>query len=133
MYRKVPSLMFIASAILLSFLVSCEMLSTDSAEFPTGRFVLEEKGWAIQYYEDGTWAFFAGDMEVPADGGTYRVDGDLVTDEGADGEEGHCAGPATYRWSFDGQMLSFELEGDDQCANRRVAFDGRSWTFVGEE
>ena len=119
------------SGLVLLLLISCQTHSSNSTEFPTGSFVYEDwdrAAWAFQFNEDGTWAWFAGDMEVPTVTGTYSVDGNLYTETSSDPSSDHaCPSPATYRWNFDGQNLSFALHGQDNCSGRRMVYDGRTY------
>ena len=137
--RRFPPLIVLGLALLL--LISCQSLASNSTEFPTGTFLYEKhqqfveenqpyQNWAIRFNEDGTWDFFAGDMEVPAISGTYSVDGNLYTVTSEDPSSDHACpspSPATYMWSFDGQNLSFALEGQDNCSGRRMVYDGRTY------
>jgi hypothetical protein len=88
--------------------------------------VHENQDWAFQFNEDGIWAFFVDNREVPAVSGTYSVDGNLYTETSSDLPA--CPSfPATYTWAFDGQNLSFELHGTDECGIRRFHYDGRTY------
>ena len=130
----------IACGFVLLLLLSCTGLSSSSTEFPTGTFLHEKhqqvvqenqpyRNWAFQFNGDGTWAFFTGDREMPVVSGTYSVDGNLYTEVSSDFAA--CPFPATYMWSFDGQNLSFVLHGEDDCAERRIAYDGV--TYIRQE
>lgn len=131
---RIPAM--IACSLALLFLVSCTTCSAGSTEFPIGTFIHENhqqfvqenqphRNWAFQFNEDGTWAFFHGDIEVPAVSGTYTVDGNLYTEASSDYEE--CPFPATYAWNFDGEKLTFALQGEDDCSHRRVSYDGQAY------
>jgi hypothetical protein len=99
---------------------------TPASAFPTGTFVHEHhKDWAFQFNEDGTWLYFFGNLKVPEVKGTYSVDGDLYTETSC--SDPACPFPATYKWTYDGQNLTFQLVGGDQCGPRRSAYDGQTY------
>lgn len=68
--------------------------------------------------------FTDGDPDVA---GVYGVRGDLYTEMTHDYQWlPHV--PATYRWTYDGQNLTFHLVGEDVISSRQEAMDGQ--TFV---
>lgn len=98
--------------------------------FPTGKFTDPDDRFAgFYYWDDGTHAFFEfGSIVIE---GTYRVEGDILTDTVTDADEGGCAVPATYRWSYDGTNLKYVLVGEDNCEPRKATMDGSTWVFAG--
>jgi dipeptidyl aminopeptidase/acylaminoacyl peptidase len=94
-------------------------------EFPVGVFVHEENGsWELQFNDDGTYLFFV-DGVVDATG-SYSTVGDLYI-ETTDYAPCRHARTATYRWTYDGRRLAFQLVGEDGCSPRRSSLDGVSW------
>ena len=79
----------------------------------------------IRFNQDGTWTGFYYGEDVAQ--GTYHVEGDLYTEEA--NPETACPTSATYRYSFDGTNLKFELVGEDTCQNRRESFNGVTYVL----
>jgi uncharacterized cupredoxin-like copper-binding protein len=92
-----------------------------AAKFPTGRFVSVNDGaLAHQFNNDGTFAFLIG--EVPVVQGTYRTEGDFYIELSNDDTDPKCQEHPTYKWSFDGNTLTFAPVSEDSCRGRREAF-----------
>ena len=105
------------------FLAACG--SAVDANFPTGKFVLSDSEYeGIYFNKDGTWSGFAFGQEIAK--GTYHVKGDLYTEESSPEA---CPTEATYKYSFDGTNLKFELVGEDPCQNRRESYDGVTYVL----
>jgi hypothetical protein len=95
-------------------------------EFPIGRFVHENhKDWIFQFNEDGTWLYYFEDLTSPEVKGTYSIDGNLYTETSAN--DPACPFPATYKWTYDGLKLTFNLVGEDKCEGRKSAYDGQTY------
>ena len=104
---------------------ACSSPSSAASGFPTGKFVLpDDASQGVNFNKDGTWSGFLGDMTVAE--GTYQVKGDLYTEEAGPKA---CPTPATYKFSFDGTNLKFDLVGEDDCQNRRESFDGVTYVL----
>lgn len=104
-------------------LTACAVNSTDNSKFPTGQFVSKTDSNLEYWFEkDQTWSYYLGGLMSGK--GTYKVDGNLWIEQGTD----ECPFPGTYEWSFDGNNLTFKLQGEDQCDPRREATDNQ--TFV---
>ena len=104
-------------------LVACG-LAVDSS-FPTGKFILSDSEYeGIYFNKDGTWSGFAFGQETAK--GTYHVKGDLYTEEASPDA---CPTAATYKYSFDGTNLKFELVGEDTCQNRRESYNGITYVL----
>jgi len=119
-------ILLVISFVLVSlFLAACGTSSVNS-NFPTGKFVLpDSESEGIYFNKDGTWsAFFFGQTVAQ---GTYQVKGDLYTEEA--NPETACPTSATYKYSFDGTNLKFELVGEDGCQNRRESLDGITYVL----
>jgi len=103
---------------------------TQSLEFPTGTFVAAE--WSdrfLEFNDDGTcrWTH-PKDRQVRVC--TYVVDGDLFTEATYEWEAPKQYPPATYRWEYDGEHLSFELVGDDASSWRRATYQEQPYRYV---
>ena len=117
MNKKICLLMI---GLLLASLILAACGSSAASNFPTGKFVLSDSEYeGIYYNKDGTWSGFAFGQETAK--GTYHVKGDLYTEEASPDA---CPTAATYKYSFDGTNLKFELVGEDSCQNRRESYDG---------
>jgi ABC-type oligopeptide transport system substrate-binding subunit len=106
-------------------LAACGSQPSAETSFPTGKFVLpNSQSEGIYFNKDGTWSGFFGDQTVAE--GTYQVKDDLYTE---DAGPKACPTSATYRYTFDGTNLKFELVGEDDCHNRRASFDGITYVL----
>jgi hypothetical protein len=114
-----------ASLVLVVLLLTACGGGADSADFPTGKFVLPDNEFAgYQFNADGSWSyFFAGTTEA---GGKYAVKGDQWIEQGTD----ECPFPGTYSWTFNGTQLTFKLVGEDECQPRRDSTDGQTFILV---
>jgi hypothetical protein len=104
-------------------------------EFPTGEFYESTPGgsgeWILMadelyfsFSEDGTFIITnsSGLYKIT---GTYTVDGDRYTEVSTDLKSCSLKGPATYRWTFDGDTLRFFGIGEDECLFRKDIMKGR--------
>jgi ABC-type oligopeptide transport system substrate-binding subunit len=122
MNKKICLLMI---GLLLASLILAACGSSAASNFPTGKFVLSDSEYeGIYYNKDGTWSGFAFGQETAK--GTYHVKGDLYTEEASPDA---CPTAATYKYSFDGTNLKFELVGEDSCQNRRESYDGVTYVL----
>jgi hypothetical protein len=101
--------------------------NAEQGAFPTGRFVNENNPHrAYVFRADGTYSYTesgytrgesdaaeAYEVEVT---GIYAVRGDLFTEMTHDYAYDRKI-PATYRWTFDGTNLTFELVGETSSTN----------------
>ena len=118
---------FLIVGLMLTTLIftACGSQSSAVSSFPTGKFVLpDDASQGINFNEDGTWSGFFGDQTVAE--GTYQVKGDLYTEEAGPKA---CPTSATYKYSFDGTNLKFDLVGEDDCQNRQESFDGVTYVL----
>ena len=106
-------------------LAACSSASSADSNFPTGKFLLPDSEYERVYWnKDGTWSGFAFGQNIAE--GTYHVKGDQYTEEAGPKA---CPTDATYKYSFDGTNLKFELVGDDTCQNRRASLDGITYVL----
>ena len=111
---------FLMIGLVLASMVLATCGSTGGSSFPTGKFILSDSAYEGVYFnKDGTWLAFAFGQELAK--GTYHVKGDLYTE---DSSADACPTDATYKYSFDGTNLKFELVGEDPCQHRRESYDG---------
>jgi len=118
----------IVFGIVLLLLTSCATPTPTTTGFPTGTFVNAQKDTGFQFNEDGTFDYFFGDLEEPLLVGTYSIDGNLFTEETINYPP--CPYPGTYEWTYDGQNLTFQLFGEDECD---VRIDAYVQTFIKSE
>jgi len=106
-------------------LSACGSATSADSNFPTGKFLLTDSEYEGVYWnKDGTWSAFAFGQNIAE--GKYHVKGDKYTEETSpDG----CPTEATYKYSFDGTNLKFELVGEDNCQNRRESLDGITYVL----
>lgn len=100
---------------------------SQTSGFPIGTFVSD--GASVEFNDDGTCRWFSTDDDDP---GTergwelpckYAVNGDLYTEmwfAWSDYEADQFF-PATYFWTYDGEILEFELWGVDNNPSRSTA------------
>jgi hypothetical protein len=109
---------FVAAALALTGCGSDASSEMGSPSFPTGSYdVLATPTQVITFREDGTYTVNYPDRVLSQ--GTYTIDGDTYIAE----SDTHCASegvtePARYTWSWDGQMLTMALQGEDACGGR---------------
>ena len=142
-------LLVISPVILFSFfLTACgpsaeEQAATSAAltaaaanDFPTGEFympVIEDPRAPLIWRTDGVYFKFNDDgtftvtdtTGVQRMSGTYRIDDNLYTETSTDMKSCQIIGPATYRWAFNGEFLTFIDVGDDECNIRKLLMDSR--------
>ena len=107
-------------------IAACGSTSDVDSSFPTGKFTLKDSEYeGIYFNTDRTWSAFAFGANIAE--GTYHVKGDLYTEEA--NPEG-CPTDATYKYSFDGTNLKFELVGEDACENRRESLNGITYVLT---
>ena len=101
-----------------------------SPEFPTGRFFHQHAPASFcvfQFNQDGTYAYYWLVPSVDVTGkepyatGTYSIDGNLFIETSTNVPG--CPSPATYTWTYDGQTLTFQAVGEDQCSDRQSTYE----------
>jgi hypothetical protein len=122
MNKKIGLLMI---GLVLASLILAACGSSAASNFPTGKFILSDSEYeGIYFNKDGTWSAFAFGQDIAK--GTYHVKGDLYTE---DASPDACPTAATYKYSFDGTNLKFELVGEDTCQNRRESYNGITYVL----
>ncbi len=95
------------------------------SSFPTGKLVRADNpdaGMIIN--KDGTWSAYNGIYTLAR--GTYSINGDLFIEESND-SDGACPTPASYKFTINGDQLTFNYVDDptnDPCAGRVDGFNG---------
>jgi len=106
-----------------------DRVSMNDNLFPTGVFVHETRqNLTLQFNDDGSYIVREGNV-VDATG-TYSISGNQYTED-TDYLPCKHARTATYTWTFDGRILTFELVGEDNCIERRESLDGVAWMKQG--
>lgn len=128
MKRKGLLLLMIGMVLVSLSLAACGSASSAKPNFPTGKFVKPDNRFeGLSFAKDGTWfAFSAGEHLAE---GTYSVKGDLYIEETNDQD---CPAPMSYKYSFDGTNLKFQLTDgskNDPCEPRMQGFDGTTYVL----
>ena len=96
--------------------------SPEANSFPDGKFIsLNDKAKGYQFDKDGSFAYYLGGKD-PVVKGNYTVVGDLLSVINPTETDAQCQGSVTYKWSFDGEKLTFAPIGEDTCKPRRDSF-----------
>lgn len=94
-------------------------------QFPTGKFIsVSDPNYVYRFEKDNTWSYYIGGLMGAK--GTFQVEGDQWIEQGTP----ECPFTGTYQWSFDGEMLTFSLVGQDDCSPRKDATDGQKFTMA---
>jgi hypothetical protein len=98
----------------------------DEPEFPLGAFISDKTGSEYVFLEDGKWTATIVGADVPIENGEYELDGDQITFNDPDlAPTFGCDPEFVYTWSFDGEVLDFEVvEDDPRCSLRTDEIDG---------
>lgn len=115
--------------LLFALLVLSACSGSAVSNFPTGRFVVpDDKYRGIDFNKDGTFvAFYAGEHLAE---GTYRIKGDTFIETSNDQD---CPSPMSYKYSFDGANLTFQLTDqskDDPCVNRKAGLNNATYVLT---
>lgn len=100
------------------------------AEFPIGRFdCVECEDTEIEYSDNGTLVVYRHGEKWFT--GKWSVNGDIFYTG-----DNYCfdinTTPASYKWDFDGEILTLQVIKDD-CSDRVDSLDGKPWRFIGEK
>lgn len=107
----------------LTFIMILMACTSQQPDFPLGDF--DNGRFIMTVLPDGKYTVVDGSDEIsPIENGRYTVNGNEVTfvDESCGADEGH------YTWSFDGEKLRLESNGDP-CEGRRPQM-ARAWSFL---
>ena len=106
--------------------------STGTDGFPTGTFVTAEWGDRFGEFDDDGSCRWKWPKEGFLFECTYKIEGDLFTEASNEWESTRQWPPATYRWQFDGEYLTFESVGEDPNANRRATYTEQPFVYVAD-
>jgi hypothetical protein len=116
---------------------SAAVTAAAANDFPTGDFympLIEDPKAPYVWLVDGVYFKFNEDetftvtdtVGVQRMSGTYRIDGNQYTETSTDMKSCQISGPATYRWRFQDEYLTFRDVGDDdECKIRKELMDRR--------
>jgi hypothetical protein len=95
-----------------------------ASKFPSGKFVrVDNPDAGMIFNKDGTWSAYNGIYTLAK--GTYSVKGDLFIED-SNNSNGACPTPMQFKYTIDGDKLTFNYVDDpakDPCAGRRDGFD----------
>ncbi len=103
---------------------------TEVGSFPIGKFVFQnDPNSYFTFSKAGKRAHGAVGGQLAFATGTYRVEGDLYIQTS---NSGHCPVPMSYKFSFDGTYLKFQLTDEsrnDPCPERTGFYDNTTYIF----
>jgi len=104
-----------------------------NSEFPTGLFIPPSMpDRSLEFNNEDTYLFTEWTTGVDLTSYIkYTIDGDQFTDF-FDLSSCRDAEPATYRWTYLGNWLIFELIGDDECPQRESDYN-KIWVKIDQE
>lgn len=100
----------------------------EGTKFPTGTFEQVGGHIAVEFREDGTGRWYS-EREGWTVNDTYGVNGNLYTEMTFSDPTGQKV-PVIYRWTYDGEFLTFQLRGGDLRPHRRSSIHGQTYRFV---
>ena len=123
---KKQRILIILGMFLAFYLAGCASVT----EFPIGRFdCVECEDTVIESSDDGTLVVYSGGEKWftgkwYVEGNTYHVGDSFCSDKEAM--------PASYKWKFDGEILTLKVI-KDECADRVGSLDGKPWKLIEEK
>jgi hypothetical protein len=104
-----------------------------ASNFPTGKF--EAVGDELSIFEftaEGRWVHYYDGSRLAA--GAFGVEGDTYIQKTVGGRgPSNCPVPMTYKFSFDGTYLKFELTDEsrnDPCGDRSIYYNNTTYVFA---
>ncbi|MBL7202013.1 MAG: hypothetical protein ISS56_17885 [Anaerolineae bacterium] len=103
-----------------------------ASAFPTGTFAMEDLNgkWLMDLKQDGSFTLTLNGTPM-VQRGAYTVVEDQIT---ISDDSAPCVGndgPGTYRWTYDGRVLTWKVV-QDPCPKRRGTQHGSQWTIGSE-
>ena len=101
--------------------------SAANLPFPTGKFFHANDPTTYFSYRNGRWSHSVLGMQFALATGTYSVDGDLYIQES---NSGGCPAPMSFKYTFDGKFLKFQLteqSQNDTCDVRKDYHDNKTY------
>ena len=102
---------------------------TEVGSFPIGKFFHANDPTAYFTFKDGRWGHFAVGMQFALATGRYSVDGDIYTQE----SNSHGCPPMSFKYTFDGKNLHFQLTEESQndtCGDRKDFYDNKTYILA---
>ena len=98
--------------------------------FPSGKFIKSgETNYGLEFKSDGAFQVFQGATVFVH--GTYKVEGDTLTETSNDGG---CKTNISFKYSFDGQNLTLKYadnpDDDADCTGRYADFNNVTYTLA---
>ncbi len=110
------------------------LLAADEPPFPTGTYVATE--WSdrfVEFRDDGTclWTLTPGYQDFEC---TYAIDGDTFTETSRDENFIFSSGygPHSYRWDYDGSVLTFQPDEDGSTGPIGAIYLEQPYRYVSE-
>jgi len=104
---------------------------TEVGSFPIGKFVFpNDPNSYFTFSKAGRWAHGAVGIQIAFATGTYRVEGNTYIQTS---NSGGCPVPMSFKFSFDGTYLKFQLtdesRNDTSCPDRNGFYDNTTYIF----
>jgi hypothetical protein len=101
--------------------------STEATVFPAGSFTMQDRDgkWVMIFKDDGSFTVTINGKPV-VQRGSYMVSQDQIT-LSDDSEPCAGKGDGTYRWTFNGTKLTWEVV-QDRCIARKGTHHGSTWS-----
>ena len=126
--QSMRSIIIVFGLILAFGMTGCSS-DDENSQFPIGLFdCVECQDTTIQYSDDGTLTVFLhGDKWFT---GKWYVEGNVFhTGDSFCFDKDET--PATYKWKFDGEILTLWVI-EDECSDRVSSLDGKPWKLIEE-
>ncbi len=97
------------------------------SNFPTGKFLWPDGKTYFLFTQDGRWTHTDG--KDPLNMGRFKVEGDTYIQI----SNLHCPGPMSFKFTFDGANLTFNLteqSRNDPCGDRKSFYDNVTYTLI---
>ena len=104
-----------------------------ASNFPTGKFEAVGDEFSIfEFTADGRWVHYYDGSRLAA--GAFGVEGDTYIQKTVSGRgPSNCPVPMSYKFSFDGTYLKFELTDEsrnDPCGDRSIYYNNTTYVFA---
>jgi len=126
--QSIRNIIIIFGVFLAFCLAGCSS-DNEITQFPIGLFdCVECQGFTERYSADGTLIVYMKGYKFIS--GKWFVEGDVFHTG-----DSFCQDlekmPATYKWKFDGDILTFRVI-EDECSDRVSSMDGKPWKLIEE-
>ena len=130
MLKSRKFLFIFASVMSLSLIMAaCSPAPSTASGFPTGTFIKAgQTDYGLRFNADNSFSAFQGESTLVS--GTYSADDKIFTETS---NSGGCETNVAFKYSFDGEKLTFNYVGDPQedmsCGGRYADFNGVTYTL----